>query len=453
MIRGLKLRALSVPRAIGEGVWVAVGQIASAVAALASIKIMTELLPPAEFGRLALLMGVAALALGVSAGPRLQAVVRFYSDYARMEQLDLLRRVSRRLIGGSVAVWVIVVALAWALGAPSLGGTWFTGLLIAAILIVDSVRSFELVMLNAARRQRTAAFVYAADAWSRPLLAILAVLAFGASATAALAGYVVGAALVLGITLLVTELEGTSPAAPVRAVDDAIKTETELAVTMRRYALPLVPLALFGWINGVGDRYVLGGMIGLDAAGLYAAAYGLASRPFLMLSTIIEMTLRPQLHDAVATADSSAINAAKRPLLMATVVAAGIGVVAFVGLSEPAARLVFGPGYDGAAWLMPWIALGYALHIAANVFSRYCYAFDDTRAILALTVLGAVTGLAVLIPAILLDGLPGAAKAVPVYFGIELILSMLFAQRAERVFFARRLSSAKPTTQTVDCAQ
>lgn len=453
MIRGLKLRAIRVPRTVGEGIWVAIGQVASAVAALATIRIMTELLPPVEFGRLALLVGIAALALGVSAGPRLQAVIRYYSDCARLGQIDLLRRVSRKLIGGSVAVWVIAVASAWAIGGPTLGGTWFTGILIGAILIVDSLRLFELAMLNAARRQRTAAFVYAADAWSRPLLAIFAVLVFGPSAIAALAGYLSGSTIVVGVMFLTTKLEGAPAAVRPRMGDDAIETETELAVIIRRYALPLVPLALFGWISGVGDRYVIGGMIGLDAAGLYAAAYGLASKPFLMLSTIIEMTLRPQLHDAVATADASIIKVAKQPLLMTTVVGAAVGVVAFVGLSDPAAKLIFGSGYDGAAGLMPWIAAGYAFHITANVFSRYCYAFDDTRAILALTVLGAVTGLAVLIPAIVLDGLPGAAKAVPVYFGIELILSILFAQRAERAFFAHRTSMVTPITRGVDYAQ
>lgn len=453
MVFGLKLSAIKVPRTIGEGVWVAAGQIASAIAALASIKIMTELLPPSEFGRLALLMGVAALALGLSAGPRLQAVLRFYSDYARLGQVALLRRVSGRLVSGSVCVWVIAVASAWAVGVPTLGGTWFTGALIAAILIVDSLRSFELSLLNAARRQRTAAFIYAADAWSRPLLAIVAVLIFGPNATAALAGYVIGSTLVVLVMLLTTKLEGTGSSAPPATVDSSTEMETELAAAIRRYALPLVPLAVFGWINGVGDRYVIGGMIGLEAAGLYAAAYGLASRPFLMFSNIIEMTLRPQLHDAVATADSAAINAAKQPLLLATTAGAAIGVIAFVGLSDLAAKLVFGAGYDEAARLMPWIALGYAFHIGSNVFSRYCYAFDDTRAILALTVFGAVTGLVVLIPGILLGDLPGAAKAVPIYFGMELILSILLAQRAERAFFARKTLTAPPNVQAVDYAQ
>lgn len=450
MIFGLKFSAIKVPRTIGEGVWVAAGQIASAIATLASIKIMTELLPPSEFGRLALLMGVAALALGLSAAPRLQAVLRFYSDYARLGQVALLRRVSGRLVGGSVCVWAIAVASAWAVGAPTLGGAWFTGALIAATLIVDSLRSFELSLLNAARRQRTAAIIYAADAWSRPLLAIVAVLIFGPNATAALVGYVIGSTLVVLVMLLTTKLEGTGFPAPPATADSSTKMEDELSATIRRYALPLIPLALLGWINGVGDRYVIGGMIDLDAAGLYAAAYGLASRPFLMLFNIIETTLRPQLHDAVATADSAAINAAKQPLLLATVAGAAIGVLAFVGLSHPTAKLIFGPGYDGAAGLMPWIALGYSFKVSANVFSRYCYAFDDTRAILALTLFAAVSGLVVLIPAIALDGLPGAAKAVPVYFGLELILSILFAQRAERAFFARKAAS---DTRMVDHAK
>ena len=52
------------------------GQVLSALAALVSIRIMTELLPPEEFGRLTLLLGAAALALGLAATPRLQGCLQ-----------------------------------------------------------------------------------------------------------------------------------------------------------------------------------------------------------------------------------------------------------------------------------------------------------------------------------------------------------------------------------------
>ncbi len=69
-------------RILREGAWVAAGQIASAAATIVSIRIMTELLTPDGFDRLTLLVGVAALALGLAANPRLQALMRYYPDAA-----------------------------------------------------------------------------------------------------------------------------------------------------------------------------------------------------------------------------------------------------------------------------------------------------------------------------------------------------------------------------------
>lgn len=433
----LRARLLQLPsgRVAREGAWVAAGQVSSALAALVSIRIMTELLSPEDFGRLTLLVGMAALALGLAATPRLQALMRYYADWSRNGRTDVVRRVGARSIASLVALGTVVIAGGWAIGGPLIGSARVTGVLVAALFAIDGIRLFELSLLNAARRQRTAAAIYAADAWLRPLLAVATVWALGASANSALAGYVLGSALVVIAMRLVVRLEGRADAASGAALP-AGQSEADLASAIRRYAWPLAPLAIFGWISGMGDRYVIGGLLDLGQAGLYAAAYGLASRPFLMMSSMIELTMRPILQNAIAARDTILITRMKRMFLMTTAAGAATGVAAFALLSGLVADVLLAAQYHSAATeLMPWIALGYAFYVVAIVFSRFCYAFDDTRAVLIQTVVGSAIGIAVLFPTIHYAGLWGAAAAVPIRFLVELVLVAMLARRAERAFF------------------
>lgn len=423
-------------RILREGGWVAAGQLLTAIAALVSIRIMTELLSPEEFGRLTLMVGVAALALGLASTPRLQAVIRYYPDWSNRGKLEVLRQVASSLITSLVAVAAILIVSGWSVASFITSTSWFAGVMVAALLVVDAVRGFEHALLNAARRQQVTARIQIADAWARPLLAIPLVAWLGSTAEAALLGYVIGAGLVvLGMRYLV-RLEGyVGRTHAARPEDERITTD--LATRIRKYAWPLAPLAIFGWFSGMGDRYVIGGMLGLAEAGLYAATYALASRPFLMLSGIIEQTLRPVLQNAIATNDNNQVGRVKRTMLLTMAGGAGFGVLCFVLLKDVVASLLLAEQYRAAAELMPWIALGYAFLTVSNVYSRFCYAFDATDYVLVLTVAGGVIGIVVLIPAIIVYGLAGAAAAVPVRFGVELLLSYTLSRKAEHRFMGR----------------
>lgn len=420
---------------VRDGAWVAVGQLIAAAAAVASIRMMTELIAPEEYGRLMLLVGVSALALGVTANPRLQALMRYYPDWSRIGQAQHLRNIVGKSIAIAVAIAAVTISGIWFVVAVLLKETWFTGFLIAALLVADTARSFVLSLLNATRQQRSAAAIYAADAWSRPLMAIAAVSIFGSNANAALGGYAAGSALVTVLMQLAMRWKRSSPLGP---VPEFPENERDISATVRRYALPLIPLGVLGWVSGVGDRYVLGGSLGLQEAGLYAAAYGLASQPFLMMAGVVELTMRPVLQNAIASGSSDLVARTKRRFLLLVASGATCGVLGFLFLSDAVGHLLLAPDFRGAVRLMPWIAFGYALYITSNVYSRFCYAFDDTRAVLFLTATGAVAGLLILVPATQLFGLLGAAAVAPIRFGVELTLSRILARRAEKKYFASR---------------
>ena len=105
----------------------------------------------------------------------------------------------------------------------------------------------------------------------------------------------------------------------------------------------------------LGDRYILAAFSGASAAGLYAAAYGLACQPFLMLAGIMSLTLRPVLFEAVARGDR--VRERRTLLMWLTVVSlcSCAGVVAIWLCASPLVGLLLGREFQGAAPLLVWI--------------------------------------------------------------------------------------------------
>jgi O-antigen/teichoic acid export membrane protein len=189
---------------------------------------------------------------------------------------------------------------------------------------------------------------------------------------------------------------------------------------LTHYASPLVPLAVVGWTSGLADRYLIGGLVGLEAAGVYAAVYGLVSRPFLMVGATVELVLRQPYYEAVSRADRQR----ERVILVGwTGLVVGVsllGLVCTLLWSEPIAGLLLGEPFRSGAFLMPWIAAGYTLLVTAQVLERVCYAHRTTGLVLAIQTVGAVLCIVIASPAIAAFGLAGAAVAVPAYFGGQL---------------------------------
>ena len=61
-----------------------------------------------------------------------------------------------------------------------------------------------------------------------------------------------------------------------------------LLVAMLRFSIPMIPTTVFWWMTNVADRYMVSGMIGLDADGLYAVAYKIPTLLILLSGIFIE---------------------------------------------------------------------------------------------------------------------------------------------------------------------
>ena len=409
---------------LAQGSWVACGQILAALGALVGIRVLTELVPPTIYGALTLLLGIAALGLEAVFTPILQAGLRFYADCAR-DGVPRLRAILHRILLRRYMAALVIAILAWPIVSYLSHAPWTWIFLVLLLLLVDGLRSLETVLLNAARRQLALAVLSIADSWGKPLGAVVAIIVLGSSAESVLAGYLVATALILSVFRLFGQPEGRDSSPATMAPD------TGLSVSMERYSYPLIPTAVVGWISGMGDRYVIGGLLGVEQLGIYAAIYGLLSRPFLLASRIVEMTLRPIYNELVATGNHDRADRLLWKWVGLVLAVSVVGFLVVLLFGGPLASLFLAEDYHRGFPLMPWIAGGYVLLVVSYVFEKVCFAYKRTAMLLLIESIGAVSSILIGVLFILKWGLLGAAMAVPAYFGVHLIASVLAARASE----------------------
>ena len=402
-----------------DGAWVALGQVGAALGTLAGIRVLTEYLTVDVFGAVALMLGAAALAVSLSVNPLMQGLLRFHADAIRQGRLDALRAAVTPMLANIAASAGVLFVTAGLIQGVTQGTPLWLGLLVAGIFAVDAVRSMEFTFLNAGRRHRPMALWSAGEAWGRLLAAVALVIWWGGTVSSVLLGYLAASSLMLwtwyGSAREDTVVPGRHP---------GVRLTEDFTQSLRTYAWPLVPVAVIAWISSSADRYVIAGLWGLKEAGLYAAAYGLVARPFLMLSSITELVARPIYYSAVADEDAARSGHILRIWLVVVTVCGGAGFMMFFLLSDVIAMWLLAEPYRQGAALLPWIAGGYWLLILSHVFERACYVHRSSYGVLLVYAAGGLAALVILYPAVSRFGMAGAAAAVPVYFGVQLLTAM-----------------------------
>ena len=399
---------LSGRRLVREGGWVASGQGVAVVAKIVGLRLITDLVSPQVFGEVVLLLGLAALGTNMFCVPVLSALVRFFPDAARGRRVAAMRFLLRDLLVPRTLVVAGSLAIGGALWTrfDDAGTSAWGFASVALLLVLDVVRLFESALLNASRRQQAYSLWYAADAISRPALAVATILVFGPTSVSLLLGY---ALAVAGTNLA---FRSTRVLGGPNEAEASPSWVAATRVAMLRYAGPMLPLAILAWVITLSDRYILAGLTSPEQTGIYAAAYGLASAPFIMLGQFLSLTLRPVYFDAVLQHDR---RRERRTLLvwmaaLALALLFGMGlVIAFAG---PIVKFVLGEAYWGAADLLPWIAAAYGIQAVQQLFEHVIQALHSTRRLLVVHSCGAATAVGLFFLLIARYGAYGTAMAV-----------------------------------------
>jgi O-antigen/teichoic acid export membrane protein len=414
---------IATSRLAGEGAWIACGQVGTAIGVLFLTRLLTGLYPPALFGTANLYLGISTFVFSIFCAPLMWAILRFYPEYVRTGEIPILQCIINRALILTTLPLIGVLLLCGALYSVKAHAPFVLFAILAGLLIVDVIKSNEISYLSAARRQRPNALWMFADACARPLGAIIFGYYLSTTTQSLLLGYLVGSVSVLLFFLLTVKPVSQT------ATSHSPVTILNMEQALRNYVLPLIPLAVLTGITSLSDRYIIGGILGVEQAGIYVAAYGLVGRPFLMAGIVIEQTIRPRYFDDISAGNFGLGKKIINRWLLTTSLVSLLGVLLVVVFKDDIARLLLGEKYRTSAALMPWIAAGHALLVVSYVFEIVCYAHKQTRAILFVRLAGVLACIVLSIPLIYVYGLRGAAVSVPLYFGFQLLAAFITASK------------------------
>jgi O-antigen/teichoic acid export membrane protein len=416
-----------VNRFLSDGAWVAIGQFIGATGTLVGLRALTETASPAMFGTYVLVLGIVLLLQSIALYPLSQAFLRFHADTSSEIQIQQLQRVyvwQIIRVTAIVAMSLFVVGSMWA---SVIGWSVLIGLILAVTFAVEAARTVQLNLVSALRRQREFGAMTAIDGWLRPLCAAAGGILVPDSLLSMLLGQLVGVIAIVTISTPLTRLDVASIAS--KPVDENAKM---LSASMRRFGRPLVPSALIGWVSGLADRYVVAAIAGVADAGMYAAVYGLVSRPFLLANAVIESTLRQPLYEAASRntrlEESRILNMWQGLVLLV----ASSGLILIVLFHDTLTSLFLGKDFSSGSSLMPWIACGYVFYGLSQVYERICFTYRATSIAALVRAVGAALSVAIVAAATIAYGIVGAAMSAPLSFGTQCILLRYISIRVRR---------------------
>jgi O-antigen/teichoic acid export membrane protein len=407
-------------RLAGDALVYGIGGVASSAVSVLLVPIYARQLGDAGVGVTGVLNSAIALSLVLFGLALPQAFFRWYlkeatdrHERARVLGTTLTIRVAASLIG-----FVVVLAAAVPFTALLYGGEYLAVFALAApIILFDSFSSIPLSILRAQRRARA----YLAVSLTRALLGTVLILALVVPMGIGVVGVAAGSAIAAAIT------GGVAVAALLRLRIARPSFDPDLARRMLRFALPLVPAGLAGWVLNLSDRPLLQVMTGDEAVvGVYTLGYtgGLVINALIVQP--FSLAWGAAMWEIARREDAPSVFA--RLLTWFLVVAAGAALV-LAGLGTDVLRLLVGSEFDLSRFIVPFSAFAYVLYGAYTITASGLGIVGRSSLVattMAVAAASAVVMNVALIPAI---GIFGAALSTLVSYALLAAVSGTVSQR------------------------
>jgi O-antigen/teichoic acid export membrane protein len=426
-----------------DALWALFGQASSALALLLGTRLLTELVSPAIYGQVALLNGFVALGVAVFSYPFICAGMRIAPECQTAEELSGLHAAVARLTSQAIAMAIALLVLGgFAFGHFADSSSLLFGLA-AGLLAITVQRELGIQLAIGERKHRLASLWQTSDSVLRPALAIALVWWLGGNPEWVLLGYIL-ASLLSNLVWIMLKRR------------NALRTPATANRSFRRevwiYALPLIPMELIFWINGLGDRYVIGYLLTAADVGLYAATYLIVNEAFNRSAMVLLRTFQPAYFQAFSAQTLQKAFSILWLWISSVAVLGALGLVLLILGKDWVACLVLAKSYHAAVDLMPAIALGCSLQALGTALAQPLLARKRTKTLLKGRLCGAVTA-AITIPLLVSQyGLPGAAWANPAYFGIEALVLAILAKpwKADHSLFPGNIQKPIPEPRAAE---
>lgn len=393
------------------------GDVATSIASLLLLPVYTRYLSPDDYGVIAMLLIIEAVA---------KILFRWGVDTAFMRMYyDCGDQAARQKLASTIFGFLLAVngtlLLTGVLAAPWLSTRLFGGtsqaLLIGLVILNTFVVGFYFIPFQVLRineQPRTFIALVSSRSVSTLILRLVLVIFAGMG--------------VFGIVLADLLVTAVFTVVMVRWFAPLIRPvfSRELLKGALGFGLPRIPHSIANQVVSVADRYFLNKFTTLADVGLYSigATFGLGLKLFL---SAFEYAWTPFFLGVMKEPDAKDIYRKISTYIVAVLILLVAGLCA---TAAEVVRLFTAPEFHGAAVVTPWIALGvmcqglYLVGSIGLIITRRTSSYPIATGIAAIT---SVTANTLLIPRF---GMMGAAYSQTIAYATLMVVTVAFSQRA-----------------------
>jgi O-antigen/teichoic acid export membrane protein len=403
-------------RLLGHASNYALASVLVTLAGVISFPIFTRIFSVSEYGLLNLVSSMLGLMVGLGKLGLQTSTIRFFAEVEGGKS-DLTEDafISTALLGMVVAGACATIAVVlfselvpgWFWSDPRLRGLMILTSVLVLVRVVDSC------LVNVLRAQERSG-VYGIYIVARRYggLAIILLVIF--NMLPGLRGFYVGTitaeALAL-VTLAWFVLRGRT----IRLRNYSPK----LMRAMLAFGLPMAAYEMSSLLLAQGDRYVIQGLLGGAALGVYSAAYNFSEYVQAALLFPFSMAMAPMLTRAWEREGSTATRHFIEHALHFYILAVGAVLFGMAAVGGEALELLASKKYVPGAVIIPWVMLGMALDGANGMLGAGLYLNKKAKTVMALVICATVVNLGLNFALVPRQGILGAALATLItYFGL-----------------------------------
>lgn len=391
----------------------------SALVALITIPILTELFSPEDYGRYILVLATISFLSTLADWP-VSSVVRYYPAADRDEQLESFKAstmagllVSLMLISG---IFYAIMLLA----KTSLGTNLYRMMLIGiAVFALSSPVNVFLGFLQARRKATsyTLFSIWRSVASLGVGIGLVVGLGFGVD------GLLWGSALssLIVLPLICKSAIGRFP--PIKGISTMFLKE------MTRYSFPLAIGNLAALALTLSDRYILEFFRGDFEVGIYSASYGISEKSILVLASLFWLASAPiNIHiwekDGEQKARDFVSSVTRYYFLLCLPAVVGISVLAM-----PITEVLIGEAFYEGFRIMPFIAFGVLLFGLQHRFQAGFIFHKKTRILTVAIIVSGLVNVGLNLLFVPEYGYMAAAITKLVGYVVLLAITIIFSRR------------------------
>jgi O-antigen/teichoic acid export membrane protein len=370
-------------RLSGEAFWVAFGVVFSTLGTFVGVRLLTSVMSPEEYGKLALAISAAlGLVYSIGAGGG-GSVARFFPVARQDGRAEWYWHAIRRNLFFTAGTVVFLLAVL-AVTAGVLHLDWKSSAFWGLTILFGgawTVHTLGYSLHTGARRRKTVSWHQCVIEWGRFLAAFFLIKLWHSSASIVLVGFLV-------VTLLVSASEWFWVRRAIFRNWSRDESAADRSAELFRYAWPLVIAGIFFWIQMFADRWALKMFCSLEEVGIYFALYQISYSPMIYLSTFLCGFLGPIFYgqtgdgnDAVQNRQTLAMNE-RIAISLLSIVTAGTAASFWIG--APLCRFLIHSEYNSGFWAFPWILAGGGIYAVAQQLLLSVYSGTDTRIMIPL---------------------------------------------------------------------